>query len=451
MVIASELDSSPLAEDAYSWVKEDGRSIPSLFVDMEGVRRLGAPSLWVRDGKNVAVKFLPCLPTERVCHKGSDASWFFMYTFVLAEVSVRFPFTEFECSVLRKLNCAPRRVWIGYMGDVELSPRSYSVLNFSEMFPLYCNKSPVQCLVEDLFEKDATLSEFLFENLKGGKILTTSVLLKWDSDRSDVVKYLETKVPDCSTIGLKSFFKQRAEKELSTSHVVKVEQGSEVNKPSERRKPISMKRMRMEDSASKKVIYPTDGKCCNKDASLEEVANFTRSQAELHGFVGAKDLSSVWCEHYPFAVVADEHFQSKVDLDFFGKVGKVGATRYMQLKKRLKIASEQVFLKEKELDLLKEENEDLKNKVSKFSNDKKDLEGRVVELCGEKKEAKVSKKDHGCEMFAIAWERAKALAELLAPGVKLDKMDPAKVVYKGELIDDDQVPGEGGDDHNPAE
>ncbi|MED6205955.1 hypothetical protein PIB30_022559 [Stylosanthes scabra] len=107
--------------------------------------------------------------------------------------------------------------------------------------------------VEESCEKEAGLGECLFENLKGGKIMTTSVLLKWDNDRNIVVKYLETKVPDCSTVGLKSIFKQRAEKELSTSHVVKVEQGSEVNKPLWRKKHITMKRMRSEDASGKKV------------------------------------------------------------------------------------------------------------------------------------------------------------------------------------------------------
>ncbi|MED6127887.1 hypothetical protein PIB30_092380, partial [Stylosanthes scabra] len=86
----------------------------------------------------------------------------------------------------------------------------------------------------------------------------------------------------------------------------------------------------------------------------------------------------------------------------------------MELEKRWKMAAEQVDLKEKEIRFLKEESEDLKNKVVKLSKDKQDLEGRIVDLCVEK---------------------AKAQAELLALGVKFDKMDLVKVVYNGELID----------------
>ncbi|MED6137590.1 hypothetical protein PIB30_066338, partial [Stylosanthes scabra] len=66
-------------------------------------------------------------------------------------------------------------------------------------------------------------------------------------------------------------------------------------------------------------------------------------------------------------------------------------------------------------------------------------------------EAEVSKMAHGYEMFAAAWDRAKAQIELLVSGADLEKMDPVKVIYKGELVDDDQVSVEGSDDHNPAE
>ncbi|MED6150714.1 hypothetical protein PIB30_075134 [Stylosanthes scabra] len=281
---------------------------------------------------------------------------------------------------------------------------------------------------------------------------------------------IETKVPDCSTAGLKSFFKQRAEREVSTSHVVKVEHGSEVNKPFERKKQVTMKRMRSEEASEKKVTDLTERKCCGKKVSLEDTVKFTRSQKDLHGFEGTEDLSSVWCEHFPFTVVADEHFQSKGDLDLLERAGpscsihvhhlRVGGAGFggrglpkkkVELEKRLKMAAEQVDLKEKEIRLLKDESEDLKNKVARLSKDKQDLEGRIVDLCEEKKEAEESKKQHGFQMFAVAWDRAKAQAKMFAPEIKFDKMDPVKVVCKGELIDDDQVLMEDNDDHNPAE
>ncbi|MED6136778.1 hypothetical protein PIB30_059023 [Stylosanthes scabra] len=136
-----------------------------------------------------------------------------------------------------------------------------------------------------------------------------------------------------------------------------------------------------------------------------------KSHVELHGFIGLEDLSSVWCEHYLFSAVAEEYFQSKADLYFLGEVGKVATARYMQVQaaqficisrdmevQALEEASTRIVLKEKEIELLRKENGELKDKVSKLSNYKKDLEGRVVVLCEEKKEAEESKKQHDFQM-----------------------------------------------------
>ncbi|MED6159360.1 hypothetical protein PIB30_041596 [Stylosanthes scabra] len=89
--------------------------------------------------------------------------------------------------------------------------------------------------------------------------------------------------------------------------------------------------MKSEEASGNKVIDLTEGRCCGKEVSLEDATKFTKSQKELHGFDGAEDLSLVWCEHYPFTIVADEHFQSKANLDLLGKVGKVDVARYMQV------------------------------------------------------------------------------------------------------------------------
>ncbi|MED6176846.1 hypothetical protein PIB30_092200 [Stylosanthes scabra] len=439
---------------SYGWVSEAVLGLSSMFTNAESVEQLGSPLLWVRNGQNVKIESVPCSALDRVCHEGRGADWFFMYTCVFAEIGVRFPITEFECAVLRQLNCAPSQIHPNSWGFI----RAFEVLmdylqeepslglffylfqakgvergiwvtlsfhqgrtvfslfkatyrdfknfyikvrspedvipffldeNLSQKFPLYWCKKPVQCLgVEELCERDASISEFLFENLSGGKILTIFVLLKWESDRSMVIKYLEIKVPDCNTTSLKSFFKQRAEKELSSSHVEKVEKGSEVNKLSGKRNPISLKRMRMEEASGKMVIDLIEGGRYGKDVASEDVAEFVKSQQGLHGFDNVKDVNSLWSENYPFPMVADEHFQAKADVDL---------------------------------------------------------------LEGVRKEAEVSKKAHGFEMFATAWDRAKAQAELFAPGVSFEKMDPVKVVYNGELVNDDQVPAEGSDHHNPAE
>ncbi|MED6181609.1 hypothetical protein PIB30_020873 [Stylosanthes scabra] len=338
--------------------------------------------------------------------------------------------------------------------------------HLAEKFPLYWNKKPSQCLgLEELSDRDTGLVEFLFLNLEGGKVLTTSELLKWDSDRESVIDYLESRVSNCNTTSLKSFFKQRAEKEVSSSEVVKIEKGPEVSKPLERRRPVSLKRMRYEEASGKKVIDLTGGKGHGKDVSMEEVVGFARSQECLHGFCGAEEVSSLWCEQYPFTKVVDDHFRSKVDVELLGRVGKVAAARYVQVEAARLLcigrewevrAMEEEGSKEDKMAELVEAEKKLKlvmeqAKVSQLSKDKADLENRVVELCGEKKEAEVSKNAHDFEMFAAAWDRAKSQIELLVPSADLEKMDPVKVVYNGELVDDDEVPAEGSDDHNPVE
>ncbi|MED6136823.1 hypothetical protein PIB30_059335 [Stylosanthes scabra] len=414
MVSVVEPNMKLSSKRGYEWVKYVVWVIPSKFVDVDGVRRLGPPSSWVREGKKIKIEFLPCSSTERVCHKGR---------------SVFCPFKE-------------------------------TYRDFKEFFIKVRS-------AEDSFP-------FLFSNLNGGKILNTSELLKWDNDKEYVIDYLEKKIPDCNTLSLKSFFKQRAEKEMSSSQVVKIEKGIEMNKPVERKRPVSLKRLRSEEMSRKKVIDLTEGKCCGKDVSLEEVANFSRSQEGLHGFNGTEDLTSLWCKHHPFSIVADEHFRSKADLELLGKMGKVEAAQLLciirewevqameeeksqrekkadliEVEKSLNLARDRVVLKEKENRLLMEENGKLKSKVSQLTKEKSGLENRVVELCSEKKEVEVSKKAHGFEMFAAAWDRAKAQVQLFVPGVDLKKMDPVKVVYKGELVDDDQVPVEESDDHDP--
>ncbi|MED6160715.1 hypothetical protein PIB30_054001 [Stylosanthes scabra] len=474
---------------SYGWVNEAVLGLPSLFTDAENVKQLGSPLLWVRNGQNVKVEFVPCSALDRVCHEGKGADWFFMYSCVLAEIGIRFSFTEFECAVLRQLNCAPsqihpnswefirafevlmeylqeepslglffylfqakgveRGIWVtlsSHKGRTVFSLFKATYRDFknfyikvrspedvmpffldeklSQKFPLYWCRKPVQCLgVEELSERDA-----------------------------------EMKVPDCNTASLKSFFKQRAERELSSSHVVKVEKGSEVNKPSGKRNPISLKRMRMEETSGKRVIDLTEGRKYGKDVVSEDVAEFVKSQQGLHGFENVGGANSLWSETFPFPMVADEHFQAKADLDLLDGFGKVASARYLQvqaarlmcisrrwelqgleeesskkadaleLERKLLLATEQVSLKEKENVMLKEQNAELKVKVAKLVKDKKDLETRVVEVCGERKEAEVSKKAHGFEMFAAAWDRAKAQAEQFAHGVSFEKMDPVKVV-----------------------
>ncbi|MED6203993.1 hypothetical protein PIB30_005000 [Stylosanthes scabra] len=127
----------------------------------------------------------------------------------------------------------------------------------------------------------------------------------------------------------------------------------------------------------------------------------------------------------------------------------VSMQKTLELEKKLKVASEQLAVREKEMLELKTDVEGLKGKLQKLDKEKTDLEARVVELAVEKKEAKTSKENHGYAMLEIGFERARNQAEFFYPDLKFDNMDPIKVVHNGALVDDDKVDEEGGGDHDP--
>ncbi|MED6127281.1 hypothetical protein PIB30_086661 [Stylosanthes scabra] len=56
--------------DVYGWVSAAMLEVPSKFLDVGGVRRLGPSSFWVRGGKDVKVEFLSCALSDRA--KGVD-------------------------------------------------------------------------------------------------------------------------------------------------------------------------------------------------------------------------------------------------------------------------------------------------------------------------------------------------------------------------------------------
>ncbi|MED6115691.1 hypothetical protein PIB30_093132 [Stylosanthes scabra] len=87
----------------------------------------------------------------------------------------------------------------------------------------------------------------------------------------------------------------------------------------------------------------------------------------------------------------------------------------MEREKKLQLPMEQVAMKEKEVLDLKNENKELKRKVEKLEKDKTGLEARVVELCGQKKEAETSKEHHGYEMLVVGFERARKQAGFFFP------------------------------------
>ncbi|MED6139366.1 hypothetical protein PIB30_083141 [Stylosanthes scabra] len=299
-----------LSDDPYSCVKGEVREQVSLFRDGESVAELGEPMLWVREGENIGLEFLPCGSGDRVFHKGKVWEHFYMYTTVFIDLGVRFPFSEFENGVLSQLKCAPSQIHLNAWAFI----RGFDVLME------YLGQKP-------LFEM--YVIDFLDQYVCTREPLSLNRMVKWEKEKDSVSEYL-----DVSTGGLKIFFKWKSEKELSTSNAVKTEQGVVVNQPSERKKTINIKRKRQEEvmvQSKGKVVNLTESRCCGKEISLEEVKRFAENQRKLHGYVGEEDLTSVWSEHYPLSVVAEEHFQSKTDFDLIKSVDDIARAQFMQV------------------------------------------------------------------------------------------------------------------------
>ncbi|MED6121442.1 hypothetical protein PIB30_030161 [Stylosanthes scabra] len=196
-----------------------------------------------------------------------------------------------------------------------------------ERFPLYWYSEPVQILgMKDVNEQSALVIDILDEYISVAKPLVVNKLLKWEREKESVFDYIET-----TTGGLKNYFKAKSEREFSASNAVKVEKGVIVNQSSEKKKGYNIKRRRAEEGGSRKgkVIDLTAGKCCGKEISLEEVKGITEKQKVLHGYVGEEDLTFIWSEHFPISVVAKEHFQSKMNLDFIDSVDGVTRAQFM--------------------------------------------------------------------------------------------------------------------------
>ncbi|MED6195780.1 hypothetical protein PIB30_041274 [Stylosanthes scabra] len=322
----------------YAWVKGEVRDLASLFVDLESIEEIGDPTTFIRLGSDVRLRFLPCKEGDRVYHRGERWEYFFMYTTVFLDVGVRFPFTEFECGVLSQLKCAPSQI----------HPNAWAFIRGFEILMEYLGVDPLLEVFFSFFQakgvrkgglvtlnsvQGRTLFGLYRQSYKDFKemfvkeVLSLTTVFKWDKEREYAMRYLET-----TTDGLKNYFKNRNERGFSASNAVKVEEGVVVNQPPEKKRVPSMKKRKAEEGGSgKRVIDLTSSKCCGKEVSLEEVKVFAEKQKKLHGYIGKEDLTSVWSEHFPFSVLAEEHFQSKTGLDLIGSVDSVTRAQFMQV------------------------------------------------------------------------------------------------------------------------
>ncbi|RYR51283.1 hypothetical protein Ahy_A06g026309 [Arachis hypogaea] len=146
-------------------------------------------------------------------------------------------------------------------------------------------------------------------------------------------------------------------------------------------------------------------------------------------------MTSLWSEHFPFTVLADEHGQSPADVKLVHEVGDVGVAQYLQvIGARLMCIGQTEELKHSKtafdkaaMDQLMQENLEKSSKL----RDALDM-------------AEAEKEDHGLEMFSAGFERAVEQIKFLVPTVDLSRMNPCKVAIGNELVEDeDGVEGEG--------
>ncbi|QHO52787.1 uncharacterized protein DS421_2g42150 [Arachis hypogaea] len=126
---------------SYDWVGDDVKSRVSLFCDEAAVKEVDASKL-VRQNSGVGVELLSYSVDDRVYHRGSGFEFFYMYSCVLEELRVRLPFTDFECQVLRQLNCAPS----------QLHPNGWAFLRSFEILMEFLEVVPSVDLFFSLFQ-----------------------------------------------------------------------------------------------------------------------------------------------------------------------------------------------------------------------------------------------------------------------------------------------------------
>ena len=126
---------------SYDWVGKDVKSRVSFFSDEAAVREVDVNKI-VRVGFGVKVELLPCSVDDRVYHREWGFGFFYMHSCVLEELRVRLPFTEFECQVLKQLNCAPS----------QLHPNGWAFLRSFEVLMEFLEEVPSVDLFFSLFQ-----------------------------------------------------------------------------------------------------------------------------------------------------------------------------------------------------------------------------------------------------------------------------------------------------------
>ncbi|QHN82160.1 uncharacterized protein DS421_20g693290 [Arachis hypogaea] len=311
---------------SYDWVNDDVRDRIFLFLDIGAVNEIDKSKV-ARANSGVRLELLPCTVDDRVFHRGEGFEHFFMYSCVLEELRVRIPFSDFECKVLKQLNCAPS----------QLHPNGWTFLRAFEILIEFLEENPSVELFFSLFQaKGVWKGGWVNLNSSPGfgvfKLYKSSfknfkeMYLKWEENKAAVIDYLGGKYSGVSAASLRSRVKSKGlDKEVSWSKADKVGVG-EVDQPRPGRRKVIAKKRKGD------VVDLSDVSDDEKDDVLmEEVHMFCDNQKKLHGFVEQSEGSSLWGKHYPFMITADEVCQTPSDVSLAEEVGDVAIDQYMQV------------------------------------------------------------------------------------------------------------------------
>ncbi|QHO45504.1 uncharacterized protein DS421_6g179550 [Arachis hypogaea] len=486
-------------DNSYDWVDADVKIRASLFADKESVSEINIRKV-VRPG--FRIELLPCNRTDRMNCAPSQVhpnGWAFLKCFqnlmeyLEIEPEVELFFTLFQAKGVWKgvwinLNSTPGfsifKLYKSSFKDFKemfLKVKSvdedfpfYLDEHLGEKFPMYWCCHPQHILGPDLITpRNECIVSFLMEMVDKGGLLSVSEFLLWEENKAAVINYLVGRYPGVSASSLRARFKAK-NFEGPSSNAEKMEIGAEVNQPEPKKKGFVFKK-RKSDAIN------IDDDETTKAIQLNELSNFTLKQERLHGFEEEGDGSSVWEKNFPFSVVVDEIVQASSDLGRIEGVGDVGIDQFIQVvglrlasigraqekkhKKMLRAATENIVVKEqletkekslielrKEIAAVKEElkleKESHEKDVETLSKKEKELDNtseQIVVLTLKLKKMESSREGEILDAFAEGFERAVTQAKFLLPDGDFTAMDPSKIVREGDLVDDEEVAEEDGD------
>ncbi|XP_072054488.1 uncharacterized protein [Arachis hypogaea] len=393
----------PKVEDdgSYGWVGEDVKIRASLFFDEESVRAISLEKV-TRPGFHI--ELIPCNRVDRVYHRRNDFESFYLYSCILEELFVKLPFSKFECSVLKQMNCAPSQVhpngwafikcfevlmeFLGIEPEVELFFSLFQAkgvwkgvwvnLNSTPGFAVFkLYKSSFKDFKEMFFKVRSVEKEFPFyldENLgeqfplfwccHPNHILGPELI----SPRNEcIINFLMEMVDLGGLISVSNLlpweenrasvveylggrYPRVSASSMRARFKLKNFEGSSSNPEKvegevEVNQPIPRKKGIV--FKKRKSENLEEGK---KMVELDELANFIVKQEKLHSFEEKGDGSSLWDKNFPFNVVADEVVQSASDITRIDEVlgfrlASIGRSQEKRHRKMLQCASESTELK----------------------------------------------------------------------------------------------------------